>query len=46
MRGDVERRIRQRAAEMPGLRVVAEQREGHTGHVADVFQSLPLIWKL
>ena len=47
MRGDIERRIGQRAAEMTRLRVVAEQRESHAGHVANVFQSLPLfIWEL
>ena len=37
MRGHVERRVGERPAEMPGLRVVAEQHERHAGHVADVF---------
>ena len=40
MRGDVERRVRQRSAEMPGLRVVAEQHERHAGHETDVLQVL------
>src|SRR5215469_14929856 len=43
VRRHIERRVRQRPAEVPGLRVVAEQREGHAGHEADVFQSLPLV---
>src|SRR5215510_3492410 len=43
VRRDVEWRVGQRAAEMPGLGIVAEQREGHAGHVADVFQAAPLV---
>src|SRR5262245_28236059 len=45
MRRDVERRVGQRAAEMPGLGIVAEQGEGHAGHVADVFQTAPFVGK-
>ena len=43
VRRDVERRVGQRAAEMPGLGIVAEQGEGHAGHVADVFQAAPVV---
>jgi hypothetical protein len=46
VRGDVEGRVGQRAAEVPGLGIVAQQGESHAGHVADVFQSLPLVRKL
>ena len=45
VRRDVERRVGQRAAEMPGLGIVAEQGESHAGHVADVFQAAPVVGK-
>ena len=43
MHRDVVRRVGQRSAEMPGLRIVAEQDQGHAGHEADVFQSLAIV---
>ena len=45
MGGHVEGRVRGRPAEVPGLRVVPEQRQRHAGHVPDVFESLPLRWR-
>ncbi len=42
VRDDVERRVRQRPAEMAGLRVVAEQHQCHAGHEADVFELLQI----
>ena len=39
MGGHVKGRIGQRSAEMTGLRIVAEQHQGHAGHVPDVFQA-------
>src|SRR4029453_13469828 len=46
VRGHVERRIGEGAAEMSGLSIVAEQRESHAGHVANVFQPLALVGQL
>ena len=43
MHGDVVGRVGQGSAEMPGLRVVAEQDQGHAGHEADVFQTLAVV---
>src|SRR5690606_888980 len=40
MRDHVERRVREGAAEMPGLRIVAEQYQRHAGHEADVLELL------
>ena len=34
----VVRRVGERPAEVPGLRVVAQQHQGHARHEADVFQ--------
>ena len=33
-------RVGQRSAEVPGLRIVAQQHQGHAGHEPDVFQAL------
>ena len=41
VRGDVEGRVGEGSAEVPGLRVVAEQHQGHAGHVPDVFETFP-----
>jgi hypothetical protein len=38
MDGDVIGSVGERSAEVPGLRIVAEQGEGHTRHEPDVFQ--------
>ena len=46
MRRDVVRRVRQRSAEVPGLRVVAQQHQRHAGHEADVFQALPVVGRV
>jgi hypothetical protein len=35
---DVEWRVRERAAKMTGLRVIAQQHQGHARHEPDVFQ--------
>jgi hypothetical protein len=43
MRHDVERRVGQRPAEMPGLRVIAEQHQRHAGHEADVLELLQVV---
>ena len=40
---DVVRGIGQRAAEVPGLRVVAEQGQGHGGEKADLFEPLRVV---
>ena len=40
MRRHVVRRVGQRPAEMAGLRIVAEQHQGHAGHVPDVFETV------
>ncbi len=45
VRGDVERRVGEGAAEVPGLGVVAQQGQGHAGHEADVFEPAPLVGK-
>ena len=39
MGGDVEGRIGQRAAEVTGLGVVAQQHQGHAGHEPDIFKA-------
>ena len=41
MRRHVKGRVGQRSAEVPGLRIVPEQHQGHAGHVPDVFQAFP-----
>jgi hypothetical protein len=42
MHRHVIRRVRQRPAEVPGLRVIPQQHQRHAGHVADVFETLPI----
>ena len=42
----VEGRVGQWSAEVPGLRIVPEQHQGHAGHVPDVFQAFPVKWRL
>ena len=42
VRRDVEGRVGQRPAEVPGLRIIPEQHQGHAGHVPDVFQAFPV----
>jgi hypothetical protein len=39
MRGDIEGRVGEGSAEVAGLGVVAEEHEGHAGHVPDVFET-------
>ena len=39
---DIERCVSQRTAEMARLGIIAEQRQGHAGHVPDIFKLLPL----
>ena len=43
VRGHVVRRIGQRPAEVPGLRVVAEQDQCHRCQEADILQALPVV---
>ena len=43
MQADVVGRVRQGAAEVPGLLVVAEQRQGHRGQKAHVLEALAIV---
>ena len=43
MHGNVERRVGQRPAKMPCLRIVPEQHQGHAGHVPDVLKALTIV---
>ena len=43
VQGDVVGRVSERAAEVAGLLVVAEQRERHGGHEANIFQTLAVV---
>ena len=43
MRSDIVGRVRQRPAKMSGLGIIAEQHQGHTGHIPDVFEPLPVV---
>ena len=38
MRRNVVRGVCERSAEMPGLRVISEQDQGHAGHVSNVVE--------
>ncbi len=42
MHGDVVGRVGERAAEVPGLGVVAQEHQGHARHAPDVFQVLAI----
>ena len=43
VRGHIVRRVGQRTTKMAGLRVIAEQDQGHARHIADVFQALAVV---
>ena len=38
MRRNVVRCVGERSAEMPGLRVISEQHQGHAGHVSNIVE--------